>query len=188
MKKLVILLLVCCVFFAGCGDNGSEISKEKTNEVEQERKNEEVVTSKTIDGITISTDGFTIEPYEDADKEYTKRIVMKFTVKNQTDSAFGYITSWDGRLNDGFKLEGWNDLLTMDLKQVPSGKEKTDTAYFLIDDTINPDEILVSYDFMDYDEEYWKDFGKIISGDMGEEEYNEKYGNCETIELTAKKK
>ena len=42
-----------------------------------------------------------------------------------------------------------------------------DTAYFLIDDSIDPAEIKVSYNFMDYGEEYWEDFAKIMSGDMG---------------------
>ena len=77
--------------------------------------------------------------------------------------------------------------MSMDLNQVASGSEKTDKAYFLIDDSIDPDEITVSYNFMDYGEEYWADFGKIMTGEMGQEEYMSKYGNYEVLEFNVTK-
>lgn len=35
--------------------------------------------------------------------------------------------------------------MSIDLKQAAQGGSKTDTAYFLIGDTVDPDKIIVSY-------------------------------------------
>lgn len=171
-------------------NNKSEENKEsepgKTSEPE-ENKNDESSNSHTIDGITISASTFSIEPYEDNTGKYTRRIVLNFSIKNDSDKAFGYLTSWEGKLSDGYKLEGWMDIMSMNLKQVASGSEKTDSAYFLIDDSIDPTEIIVTYNFQDYGEEYWEDFGKIMSGKMGQEEYMSKWGKYEVLEFTVLK-
>lgn len=214
-KTLIFFLLIALfVTFIACGNNeagnnelekevneigivseeddqpileSEEITEEITEESMDNEEKEELSNSYSIDGITISADSFSIEPYEGGSGEYTRRIVMNFTIKNESDSAFGYITSWSGRLNDGYKLESWMNIMNMDLKQVTAGSEKTDTAYFLIDDSIDPEEIIVSYDFMDYNEEYWEDFGKIMSGQMGQEEYMDKWGDYDTIEFIVTK-
>lgn len=213
-KKLLIVLLlsVLAVGVVACGDKGQsessnsqsseEVSTTQPESVVSEESGEEETQSDvpeesdqmqesdnihTVDGITISASSFSVEPYEDSQGEYTKRIVMEFTVKNESDTAFGYVTTWEGRLSDGYKLETWTDLMSMDLKQVPAGGEKTDTAYFLIDDSVDPNEITVSYNFMDYGEEYWADFGKIMTGEMGQEEYMSKYGNYEVLEYVITK-
>ncbi len=213
-KKLLTMLLlsVLAVSAVACGDKdpsesiNSESSEEenstqpKSEESESSREEEtqsdvpeesdqmqESNNTHTVDGITISTGTFSVEPYEDNQGEYTKRIVMEFTIKNESDSAFGYVTTWEGRLSDGYKLKTWADLMSMDLNQVASGSEKTDKAYFLLDDSIDPDEITVSYNFMDYGEEYWEDFGKIVTGEMGEDEYMSKYGDYEVLEFNVVK-
>ena len=213
-KKLVIMLFlsVLAVVLVACGDKGqsessnSQPSEElsaiqsESEESESSHKEETQIdaseeldqiresdSARTVDGITISADSFSIEPYEDSQGEYTKRIVMEFTVKNESDTAFGYVTTWEGRLSDGYKLKTWADLMSMDLKQVPAGGEKRDTAYFLIDDSVDPNEITVSYNFMDYGEEYWADFGKIMTGEMGQDEYMSKYGDYEVLEFKVAK-
>ncbi len=215
MKKKLLTMLLLTVLSVGivaCGDKdqgessnsspSEEISstqpeseesesssKEETQSdvPEESSQEQELNNSHTVDGITISVNTFSVEPYEDSQGEYTKRIVMEFTIKNESDSAFGYITAWEGRLSDGYKLETWADIMSMDLNQVASGSEKTYKAYFLIDDSIDPDEITVSYNFMDYGEEYWADFGKIMTGEMGQEEYMSKYGNYEVLEFNVTK-
>lgn len=212
-KKIVAMLLtILSISFVACGDKGqiesgnsepsTEIgsaqpeSEESESSSEEEIKNEvpeesdqvqESNNTHTVDGITISVNTFSVEPYEDSQGEYTKRIVMEFTIKNESDSAFGYITAWEGRLSDGYKLKTWVDIMSMDLNQVPAGGEKTDTSYFLIDDSVDPNEITVSYNFMDYGEEYWADFGKIMTGEMGQEEYMRKYGDYEVLEYVITK-
>lgn len=82
---------------------------------------------------------------EDDQGEYTKRIIMNFTIQNQTDSMLGYITTWSGELADGTELMSWTNIMSMDLKQVGYGGSETETAYFLIGDTVDPDKIIVSY-------------------------------------------
>lgn len=143
--------------------------------------------SYTIDGITITANHFRIEPYEDSEGEYTKKISVDFTIKNDSNKAYGYISAWDGKLPDGYELEGYMEFSNLDLKQVPANSQKTDCAYFLVDDSINPDKIICTYNFMDYNKEYWTDFGKIISGEMNEEEYNKKYGNYKELKFELSK-
>lgn len=213
-KKLVAMLLlaVLSVSSVACGDKSqsesgnsepsteiggtkpesessesSSIGETSSDAMEKSDQMPEANNTHTVEGITISTNTFSVEPYEDNQGEYTKRIVMEFTIKNESDSAFGYVTTWEGRLSDGYKLETWADLMSMDLKQVPAGGEKTDTAYFLIDDSIDPDEITATYNFMDYGEEYWADFGKIMTGEMGQDEYMSKYGDFEVLEFAVTK-
>lgn len=210
MKKKIVtalLLLALSTSVVACGDKKSRNSnmsqptensnntQEKNKESEQKKEEKSKETketnrknSQTIDGITLSANTFSIEPYEDSDGEYTKRISVNFTVKNDSDKAFGYLTSWDGKLSDGYKLQSWSDISSMDLKQVASGSEKTDTAYFLIDDSVDPNEIIVTYNFQDYGEEYWKDLGKIMAGEMEQDEYMDKWGEYETIEFTISRK
>mgnify|MGYP002510148042 CR=1 FL=1 len=199
MKKKLLTVLLLSVMAAGilaCGNNDSNLepsgevstTQSESDVPEESDQVQESDNSHTVDGITISTGTFLVEPYEDNQGEYTRRIVMEFTIKNESDTAFGYVTTWEGRLSDGYKIETWVDLMSMDLKQVPAGGEKTDTAYFLIDDSVDPNEITVSYNFMDYGEEYWDDFGKIMTGEMGQEEYMIKYGDYEVLEFSVTKK
>lgn len=204
MKKRLAVMTLCLVMLAGCSSDQdvedtnttipsqeSEVVKENENEAqvtEARRTEESSNSSQTVDGITISVDSFSTEPYEDDQGEYTKRIIMNFTIQNQTDTTHGYITTWSGKLEDGTELKSWTDIMSMDLKQVAPGGSETDTAYFLIDDTVDPDKIIVSYDFQDYGEEYWDDFGKIMSGEMSQEEYTSKYGDYKELVFTSNKK
>ena len=82
---------------------------------------EKVQNSYTIDQITITAEHYSVEPYNDPNGKFTKRISIMFNIKNETDSAFGYVKSWEGRLPDGFKLESLIEAQDLDLIQVPSG-------------------------------------------------------------------
>ncbi len=166
-----------------------EVKNEKDQITEAEDQNAayEEKNSYTIDGITVSSDTFSVEPFENAEG-YTKRICVTFNFENNTDKAFGYISSCDGRLSDGYELKGWSDISSMSLNQIPSHSSKEVQMYLLADDTVDLEKINVSYDFMDYDQEYWDDFGKILTGDITQEEYEKKYGNKQELnfEVTLK--
>ena len=155
-------------------------STETETTTSDQAKSNNIKNSYTIDGITLSANSFSVEPFENVEG-YTKRICVHFTFTNNTDKAFGYIESCDGYLRDGYKLEGWSDIMSMNLKQVPSNSSVEMTAYLLANDSLDLSQINVTYNFMDYNEEYWEDFGKIMSGEMGQEEYTKKYGNYEEL-------
>ena len=163
-----------------------ESSDTKQSQDKSTDKEEKVQNSYTIDQITITAEHYSVEPYNDPNGKFTKRISIMFNIKNETDSAFGYVKSWEGRLPDGFKLESLIEAQDFDLIQVPSGGSIDDAAYLLADDSANLDEIIATYSFMDYNEDYWKDFGKIVSGEMNEEEFKSKYGTPKelTFDLT----
>lgn len=166
---------------ASIESESSETELQKITDIAEttapETVSDEPQNSYTIDGITVTANNFSVEPYEDPNGEYTKKINVYFTFTNDTDSAFGYMVSCEGYLPDGFKLKSWADISDMDLKQIPAHGSIDMTAYLLSDDTVNLNQITVVYPFMDYNEEYWDDFGKIMTGEMGQEEYESKYGN-----------
>ena len=139
--------------------------------------------SYTIDGITITAKGFKVEPYNDDSGKYTQRICVSFAFENKTNEAFGYLTSCAGKLSDGYQLETWTDISTLDLNQVPSNSSKDVTMYLLSGDGVDLSKITVTYNFMDYDREYWDDFGLIMSGKMNQQEYEEKYGNVKELKF-----
>lgn len=198
MKKKLLVMLVSISVIVGivaCGGNSenrdSEDSKEEiTNsnsenqkEEEKEEKEEETQNSYTIEGITVAATNFSVEPYSDPNGEYTKRIIVNFTFTNDTDKAFGYYAMCEGYLSDGFKLESWGDLSNMKLSQIPSHGSADVTMYLMADDSVTLDKITAIYNFMDYNEEYWEDFGKVMTGEMGQEEYMSKYGNATELKF-----
>lgn len=134
-----------------------------------------------IDGITITAENFSLEEYNDPNGEYAQQAVINFTIKNDTDSAFGYTKMWNASLADGYELKSYVDFQDMDLKQVPANSEKEDTATVLIEADMDVTELEATYSFMDYSAEYWDDFGKAIMGEMTEEEYTEKYGESKNL-------
>lgn len=164
----------------------SESPTEEPTQLPTETANTSASNTSTQDGITITVTGCQLEPYDDSEGEFTQRLVMNYSVKNDTDKAFGYSPmGWkDATLPDGYKLESWMDLMDMDLKQVPSHGEATGQAYFLIAPGVNVNDFTVSYQFTDYNETFWDDFGKMISGEMGEEDYLGKYGNIPVLNFS----
>ena len=192
----VITIMVMALLLTACSASdkpaestdktADESSDTKQSQDKSTDKEENVQNSYTIDQVTITAEHYSVEPYNDPNGEYTKQISIMFNIKNETDSAFGYIKSWEGRLPDGFKLESLTETQDLDLIQVPSGDSIDDVAYLLADDSANLDEIIATYLFMDYNEDYWKDFGKIVSGEINEEEFKSKYGTPKelTFDLT----
>lgn len=203
MKKpllLITILAVGCLSLFGCNNKEStnessssddKIASESTAEATEivtdaptEEPTEEPLTnSASIDGITITANYFTVEPYESEDG-YTKKITVSATFKNETDKAFGYISSCSGYLKDGFKLQGWSNFSDLTLKQIPSNGSVDTSFYFLANDSVTLDQINLTYDFMDYNEEYWDDFGKIMSGEMTQTDYENKYSDIKEVQLT----
>lgn len=216
MKNKIFLLLLFALIAAsisGCAkseifvETQPDIVQSKSND-QGEQKNDtkieeiELKNSQTVDGITIIINGFKIKPYKEFQKENfgssagltygngetcSNVIEVSFTVENRTDSGFGYITSFDGTLSDGRPLKPCTDIADMDLHQVDSGYKKTDCAYFNADDIGDPNTINLTYDFMNYNQEYWDDFRKILNGEMSEQEYRNKYSSYKEISFVASK-
>ncbi len=134
-----------------------------------------------INGITITAENFSLEEYNDPNGQYAQQAIINFTIKNDTENAFGYTKMWSASLTDGYELKSYVDFQDMDLKQVPAKSEKEDTATVLIEADIDVTELEATYSFMDYDAEYWDDFGKAIMGKMTEEEYTEKYSETKNL-------
>lgn len=105
-----------------------------------------------------------------------KEIVVSYTIDNVTDAAFGYATlMWEGHLPDGYAVQCDSNLMDLKLMQVPSHGQKKEQLHIYVESSISVSELLLTYHHLDYNEQYFEDFGKIITGEMGQQEYESKY-------------
>lgn len=166
-KKLLFLLFAVLMVFphsAACAEENQNVHEK--------------------DGISITAQNFYVDDYNSADGQYTKRIEVDFTIKNDTENHYGYSCQWNGRTADGQELETYVDFMNLDAKFAEAKSEISDTAYFLIDDSVDlSGGIVAVYPFIDYNDEYWEDFGKAIMGQMTEEDWNTKYGDVSYMEF-----
>lgn len=205
MKKLLSVLLVITLVLGLSACGGEPEKKEITDKA----KNNTQVKSNTIDDVTYEITSARIEPAQgdrNADStvntggEYImvdgeivkavdyKNVVIVYTITNAKDAAIGYSTlNWNVHLQDGYKLERRADMSEMGLKQIPSGSAQEITLIYPIKADVKVAELVLEYKHLDYNEEYWKDFGKIITGEMTEEEYMNKYDKkAELLKFTVK--
>lgn len=198
MKKGTKLMTLLCIFsllFTACtkdstasttGTTGSpdpttNAAPETTTVAPVEDANTNV---QVLDGITITITGCQINDYEDQNGQYDRMATMTYTIKNDSEAAFGYSpVGWSAKMADGFVLEPWIDIMKLDLTQVPAGSEKEADVNFLIENGVEVKEFTASYNFMDYSEEYWGDFGKIMTGEMGQQEYEKKYNDFTILDF-----
>lgn len=200
-RKLTLLLLATALSISSVGCGGASSSEEQStpkteSEIESTEENtesdenvvkEEISNTSCIDGVTVTITGSSIEDYEDSNGEYDRRIIMYYTIKNDTDTAFGYSTmGWSAYMQDGYKLQTYSDIMKdLSLNQVPSHSETAAQVSFLVSKGVNVTDFLPEYVFFDYNEEFWDDFGKVMNGEMQENEYKEKYGNSPIMKFKA---
>lgn len=105
-----------------------------------------------------------------------KEIVVSYAIDNTTDAAFGYATiMWEGRLSDGYVVKFDSNLMDFDLMQVPSNGQKEVQVSAYIESSIAVSELQLTYHHLDYSEQFFTDFGKVMAGEMGQKEYESKY-------------
>ncbi len=176
-------------------------------ETEVDKKDETRIA--TIKGITFKIDEVEIsdiigdrdsENYAKEDGEYFalnseilkasdySKLVIKYTIENNSDKAIGYTDSaWEATLQDGYKINLLVDLMDLDLKQVQASSYKNETVEAVVEKSLAIEELKLKYNYLDYNQNYWDDFGKIFTGEMNEEQYNEKYKkNIEPMQFKVK--
>lgn len=118
----------------------------------------------SIDGITIMPLKYASEdrPYSDV---YDKNIIVSYNIKNDTDAPYFYaFTGWHPSLPDGTKLKLLTTVSDMKAQSISPHSEQTLTLTIQIPKDVNVSEIAMYYSFMNYDEQYWSDFGGYLSG------------------------
>lgn len=134
--------------------------------------------SHEVDGVTVTAKNYYISDYTSSDETYDRMVCVDFVIQNETDAPIGYTTRWNCYTTDNVQLESYFDLFNLDTTFVMPNSEITDTACFLLEkDQEITDELIAVYDFMDYDDEYWKDFGAAIFGQISEDEWFAKYSD-----------
>lgn len=146
------------------------------NEVEQAS-----ASGQTIKGVTIAPTGCRIESYKYS-KSYDRKLVMSYKITNASDSAYGYaFAGWSATLADGTCLKNWSDVQDMKLKQVPAGNSRNADVSFLIPKGTSVGEFTASYNFMNYDKWFWKDYNALNEGSMSQKDYVDKYSGKEAM-------
>lgn len=134
--------------------------------------------SQEVDGVTVTAENYYISDYTSSDEMYDRMVCVDFVIQNETNAPIGYTTRWNCYTTDNVQLESYFDLFNLDATVVMPNSEITDTACFLLEKNQEiTDELIAVYDFMDYDDEYWKDFGAAIFGQISEDEWFAKYSN-----------
>lgn len=140
----------------------------------------------TIKGVTIVPTGCRIESYKYS-KSYDRKLVMSYKITNASDSPYGYaFVGWNAALADGTSLKNWADIQDMKLKQVSSKSSKNADVSFLIPKGTSVTEITASYNFMDYDKWFWKDYNALNEGNLSQKEYLDKYCGKEAMTFSVK--
>lgn len=119
----------------------------------------------------LSIDGITITPlkYTSEDRQYSevyeKNLIVSYSIKNDTDAPYYYaFTGWHPSLPDGTKLKLLTTVSDMKAQSISPHSEQTLTLTIQIPKSVNASEIVMYYAFMNYDEQYWNDFGGYLSG------------------------
>ncbi len=196
MKKIFLLLLVVllCVT-AGCSNK--EVGNQQNAEIPNKgviAENKEILKANPVKGVSIEITGFDYEDmkgdrtqdnYADDNGEYFaigsdivkvddyKNLTVYITVKNDTDKAISFSSAgWRCKLPDGYKIRG----IDGDLKfQVASHNKKEIMLNAPIERNLNAKEIILNYNYLDYNEEWSEDIWKARMGEMTEKEYTNKY-------------
>lgn len=136
-----------------------------------------------VNGVTVTAENYYILDYTSSDEMYDRMVYVDFTIQNETDTPIGYSNCWSCFTVDDVQLQTYYDFFNLDTTLVMPNSEISDTACFLLEkDQEITDELTAIYGFMDYNDEYWSDFGSAIFGQMSEDEWTAKYSDV--TELT----
>lgn len=193
---IAVILVLVLVMFMGCGksnkNNSTQNQSKKINEyyglndaVNPVDGMEFVITGVKEQG-TIK--GEKVEDELTGDKGYYiadlssivptndyRVIVVSVSVKNDTDRAIGLSElGWKAKLPDGYKI-GTLSADTIFEGQVASHNSVTGDVKIIIDSSYNAKEFLLTYEYLDYNDEWSKALQKIMAGEMTEEEYKQEF-------------
>ena len=156
-----------------------------------------------VDGISIAVTGLRVQsPKGDRTKDNFARengeyfadgsdivkasdynqIAISIEIENNTDKVINTsLSGWQAKLQDGYKLKGLSyykdGTITnpMEIKQVASHNNVKATLCCTIEKTISIKEIDLTYNYLDYNDEWSKAIGEAISGKLTKEDYEKKF-------------
>lgn len=169
----------------------------KEAEAEQEEKTKDKVVKNSVDGVNFELLGITTstligdrtaENVGQKDGEYTalgsdiikvsdyEAVDITMHVENTSDKAITFAPyGWSAVMPDGYKLK--NISVVGDISaQIPAGYMGDSTLKVIAQKSMNVKEFILSYDFLDYNDEYNQSLSEVLLKGMTEEEYKTKYG------------
>ena len=104
-----------------------------------------------------------------------EQIEFDVIIENKSDKAIYFSeVGWEAELPDGYKTEH----ITVEGKigeQMPSNYKADGKVVIIKEKDIQADQLQLTYNFMDYNEEWQEAIWKAVSGEMTEEEYTSRF-------------
>ena len=178
MKRFIIPILIVIVSFMLCGCDG----RAGINSTNTSIKNTELVIAgednrATIDGVTITVLGCEISEYNKIPDVYDRMGKITYHIKNGSDYSYGFSTfGWTCKIKDEYPFGPESSYLDMDLHMLESGEEEIAEYYFIMEKDIEFTELMVEYLFINFDEEFWFTYDKLVKRKISADEYMSKYG------------
>lgn len=108
------------------------------------------------------------------------QIIIDVLIENNTDKVINTsLAGWAATLQDGYKLENFNySESTMDplgVKQIPSHNKVAFSLQSIIEKTVTINEINLTYNFLDYNDEWLKAIQDFNTGKLTKDDYVNKF-------------
>lgn len=204
MKRLLVISLILGLFFVGCSSEKTGNSTVVNTNQQNESKNESkavgyaIGNSIEVDGIAFTISSCQVKPiigdrtkdnYSAKNGEYFaignnivkvadyEQIEIDVKIENKTDKAITFSSvGWSAKLKDGYKFKDLNVIGKIG-EQFPSKYIGEGKISIIKEKAINADVLLLTYELMDYNEEWQKAIGAAIKGELTEEQYKAKFSS-----------
>ena len=195
-NKLILLSLIAAMFmcfaFVACKDNRDNDNMTNNNShtgTQNNNTSEPSVMSHTIteDNVTISllnakeeeiigTGEYFLFGVENRRIDEYKKIVVTFKIENKKDEAIGYSqNAWKFEDKNNTPLEHSVEQTAFVYNSIGANDTKEEKIDLYVKKDIDIDKIIATYNYMDYNENYWSEYARYILGDFSKEEYEDMY-------------
>lgn len=140
-------------------------------------KKEAVVGDRTADNVSKENGGYFADGSNIVKAADYERIIVSLQVENKSNKAIAFSEmGWSAVMPDGFKL----DKITIDgdIKgQVPSNYSGLSKVSILIKKSLNVSSFKLTYNLMDYNDQWSAALSDVMQNNLTEKQYNAKYGD-----------
>jgi hypothetical protein len=140
-------------------------------------KKEAVVGDRTADNVSKKNGEYFANGSDIVKATDYERIIISMQVENKSNKAITFNQmGWSATMSDGFKLK--NITIDGDINgQVPSNYSGASKVSILAKKSLKVSSFKLTYNLMDYNDEWNAALGDLLKNGLSEEQFNKKYGD-----------